>query len=238
MALNQFEKDLRNKMNEREIMPSNKAWDRLDAMLTVAEEKKSKRSYGWLYIAASILGFLFIGTVFFSQTEELIDKGREDVVIEEVSQPSDETTPEKAIVPQTIQENIASSEPQIKTNQQNQRNQSPIKINQSSSIKNPVEAVNEIQKQELIASANQNHNQQSVINQNQSPKIQLNSPTVKVDELLASVQNQQVNPKTSVKVNAKSLLSEVDHQASQSFREKVLRRAGEVAESVYYRNNE
>ena len=33
---NKFEEDLRNKLNEREIVPSEKAWDRLDAMLAVA----------------------------------------------------------------------------------------------------------------------------------------------------------------------------------------------------------
>ena len=42
MEPNNFEKDFREKLNQREIEPSNKAWDRLDAMLSVAEEKKPK----------------------------------------------------------------------------------------------------------------------------------------------------------------------------------------------------
>ncbi len=49
MELNNLEKDFRNKLNQREIQPSEKAWDRLDAMLSVAEKKKPKRT--WMYIA-------------------------------------------------------------------------------------------------------------------------------------------------------------------------------------------
>ena len=46
MEPNKFEKDFREKLNQREIEPSNNAWDRLDAMLSVAEEKKPKKSTG------------------------------------------------------------------------------------------------------------------------------------------------------------------------------------------------
>ena len=78
MAPNNFEKDFRDKLNQRKIEPSNKAWDRLDAMLSVAEEEKttvvprskndSKRK--WLYIAASIAGFLLVGTFFFNRNSK------------------------------------------------------------------------------------------------------------------------------------------------------------------------
>ena len=82
MESNKFEKDFRDKLNKREIAPSENSWDRLDAMLTVAEKKQSKKSNAWLYIAASIIGFICIGTMFFSQTEELIDVKKDNVVIE------------------------------------------------------------------------------------------------------------------------------------------------------------
>jgi len=55
---NQF----RQKLNQRTIRPSDKAWDRLDAMLSVAEKKKSKRN--WLWIAASLVVLLAIGSLF------------------------------------------------------------------------------------------------------------------------------------------------------------------------------
>lgn len=231
MGRNKFEKELREKFNAREIMPSDKAWDRLDAMLAVAEEKQSKRSYGWLYIAATILGFVFIGTVFFSQTETLIDKGHDNVVLENALE--EQNNGKDTILPKAEDSGaIASAQVQPGPSKQNRtQNQSSIKkqINQS----NPVEAAHEIPANEKWIASNQN---QPTANQNQSS--QKPDVTLKVDELLAAAQNQQVQPKTSVRVNAKSLLSEVDQQVNLSFREKMLRRAGEVAEVVANRNNE
>ena len=65
MEPNKIEEQFKELLNSRELQPSDKAWDRLDAMLSVAEEKKTKRSFGWLYMAASIIGFLFVGRLFF-----------------------------------------------------------------------------------------------------------------------------------------------------------------------------
>lgn len=241
MERNKFENDLRDKLNAREIVPNEKAWDRLDAMLAVAEEKKSKRSYGWLYIAASILGFVFIGTVFFSQTDELIDKGHNNVVLENATKESIGNNKEEILPAVSDSQAIASVEPTVKTESNQNHNNQSQPTNQSSIKKqiNAVEAVNQIpDNQKLIASNNQSSN---ITNQNQSAITVGNQKTEqpsKVDELLAAAQNQQVHPKTSVKVNAKSLLSEVDGQVNLSFREKMLRRASEVAEVVANRNNE
>ncbi|WP_343696825.1 hypothetical protein [Flavobacterium sp.] len=43
MEPNNFEKDFREKLNQRKIEPSEKAWDRLDAMLSIAEEKSQRK---------------------------------------------------------------------------------------------------------------------------------------------------------------------------------------------------
>ncbi|HMI06775.1 MAG TPA: hypothetical protein VK528_04455 [Flavobacterium sp.] len=239
MGQTKSDKEFRNKLDQRKITPSENAWDRLDAMLTVAEGKKPKRSYGWLYIAASFLGFLLIGTVFFSNTEELIDVKRNDVVIENNTpdKPSENTATTDTVIPQAAAENIASADTaEIKIKSSIHHHQSP----QSNPISNPVPAVNEIQKNpELIASGNPQRQQSgSAINQKTE---QLTTPA-KVDELLAAVaptQNNQ-NQKTSVKVNAKSLLSQVDGEVNLSFREKMLRTVNrsyqEVAETVSNRN--
>ena len=66
MEQNNIENQFRDKLNSREIKPSENSWDRLDAMLTVAE--KPKKNYRWMFFAASFLGFILIATIFFSQT--------------------------------------------------------------------------------------------------------------------------------------------------------------------------
>ena len=59
MQSNKTDNQIREKLNAREIEPSAKSWDRLDAMLSVQEEKKPKKGFLWLYIAASF--FVFFG---------------------------------------------------------------------------------------------------------------------------------------------------------------------------------
>ncbi len=256
MERNKFEKELRDKMNQREIMPSENAWDRLDAMLTVAEEAKPKRHYNWLFIAATIIGFLLIGTVLVLQTEEATDKGREEFAIEDQTvKPSDAAQPQN-VLPAVPDSEIASvTAPKAGNNQSSSAQNKNQHINHQSSpgpTMNWPQPISSPEKQ--IASNNQQSTQDQIITDRQS-----NNPIItrakgelapgnqkatqatadKVDELLAAVApTQEVKPKTSVKVNAKSLLSEVDHQVNLSFREKMLRRAGEVAEAVANRNNE
>ena len=68
MEPNKLENQMREKLNAREIQPSANAWDRLDAMLSVTEDKKPKRNFNWLSIAAGIIGFLFVGLIFYNQS--------------------------------------------------------------------------------------------------------------------------------------------------------------------------
>ena len=70
MAPNKLDNQIREKLNARDIQPSAPAWDRLDAMLAVSEEKKSKKGYGWFFVAASTLLFLDWGFSFSIQTKQ------------------------------------------------------------------------------------------------------------------------------------------------------------------------
>jgi hypothetical protein len=73
---------IREKLNAREIQPSSQSWDRLDAMLSVKEEKKNIRGFGWLYIAASVLFFASLGFWLYPEYEEIIPV-ENNVVLEE-----------------------------------------------------------------------------------------------------------------------------------------------------------
>jgi hypothetical protein len=69
MEPNKIDNQIREKLNAREIQPSAQAWDRLDAMLTISEEKKPKKGYGWFFVAASTLFFFGMGFFIFSSSE-------------------------------------------------------------------------------------------------------------------------------------------------------------------------
>ena len=216
MEPNKLETDFQNKLNQRKINPSANSWDRLDAMLSVAEQKKSKRSYDWLYIAAGIIGFIFVGTLFFSQTKELVDVRRNNVVIEnkEITKPSENTIREQAktSISPSIPSQIVAVIPEVKKIKSNPR-VPKLSIN------------NQNQVAQNLKPKTQNPKPNNIINQKTEQLNSLNQNTVKVDELVAAVENPSKNAisKSSIKVDAHHLLSQVDGELELSFREKVIK---------------
>ncbi len=117
MELNNFDKKIQQKFNSRKIEPSAQAWDRLDAMLTVAEEKKQPRNFFWLSIAASFLLFTGMGYVFFQQNEKSeISQPTNQVVISKET-PTNEAenydTNEITISPEEVEHELAITTPEI-----------------------------------------------------------------------------------------------------------------------------
>ncbi|MBZ4036966.1 hypothetical protein K6T82_19520 [Flavobacterium sp. 17A] len=236
MEPNNFEKDFRDKLNQREIEPSNKAWDRLDAMLSVAEEKKTiklnskKSKRKWLYIAASFVGFLLVGTLFFNQNKNEV-KTPETVIVEK------ETETQKESVTQPVLNSVDSvktetaiaektSEEIVNKNKKN--NSEPSEKISNKIIKNES---NQVAESSIIIKNNQE--KQSTNNQN---VIAETSKKENVDQLLEAAENKVVaqNPikKSKVKINASDLLNQVDGELELSFREKVITKVNKNLQDV------
>jgi len=228
MEPNNFEKDFREKLNQRKIEPSDKAWDRLDAMLTIAEEKKPKRKNKWLYVAASIVGFLLLGTFFFNQ-KKTIETPKNEVVIEGNSQKGSEAKSGLNEI-DSIKEKIIISEKEPNLSSENSNNKVDV-INQKSNqtIKNET---NQIAESSVINQKNQQA--QSGSNQISVYEIPKNETT---DQLLntaekSSVAESSVKPKTKIKINANDLLHQVDGELELSFREKVITKVNKNYQTV------
>jgi hypothetical protein len=251
MEPNKSEKQFRDKLITREINPSAQAWDRLDAMLTVAEEKKTRRPFGFLFIAASVLVFATLGIFFFTQNDTEI-KPSTTIVGTETKQ--DDLQKEAAKY----------QEPIIEKTQKN-----PIAINQFQSSPearpNSLERSGKNQKTAVNQKTNDNQNQ---INKDKEIEFMLTGDVAikdlpripntdgiviitgknnsKSDEaLLADLDKtakQSTNQKTVVKVDAKSLLSQADGEVDYTFREKVINRVNknyqEVKVALANRNKE
>ena len=258
MEPNKIEEQFKELLNSRELQPSDKAWDRLDAMLSVAEEKKTKRSFGWLYIAASIIGFIFVGTLFFSQTEELIDVRRNDVVLQEKEEKSSEHIIQgqsgKDILPSIQSQGVA----EVSNDNQKSKNQ----ITKSEGIVHcntcPSEKV--IINQKTNRNLNQINNEkiaefknETSIAHSEIPKtVESNKSLTDKESILKSDNNllvsldntakQLANKKTTIKVDAKSLLSQVDGEVEYTFREKVFTKINknyqEIKVALVNRNKE
>jgi hypothetical protein len=228
MEPNKLEIDFRQKLNSRTLTPSDNSWDRLDAMLTIAEQKKPKRKNLWLYIAASFIGLFLIGTLMYNSSQTILETPK--VVLENNKTPKntvksnqvevvvlDSVTNKKQIVSQSLN--------YIQSVQKNNTRVSVIKINPNQVVENTTK--NEQESNPIIP-----------VQATQESKSQKTIPSyVNVDELLASVEKtSKIEKKTIqnqvVKVDAKSLLSQVDGELELTFREKVIQKVSKNYQTV------
>ncbi len=241
MELNKLEKQIREKLNRREIQTSAKAWDRLDAMLSVAEEKKTKRSFGWLYIAASILVFVSVGMYFFNQDKLKINTN-ETIVVNETEMDSNVTNSTTV----TEKENeVSSIDVQSSNHQAN--NKSLIISNHKSVIAQSDKSFNSVEANQKTNKPSSIINKEKAIEyQNSSdvalknlPKIMTPDKEIVVaktaisnQDELAAVDVKKSDNISKVKVNANSLLSEVDGELELTFREKVFKKVNKNYKEV------
>ena len=222
MGPNKLEKEFKSQLDQREIKPSPASWDRLEAMLTVGEEKKVKPIYDWIYIAASIIGFLAIGNVFFNNPAELVDVKRTEVVEINVLNPANDSINKEPQTPIQIQkESEVVAENQIATPKKN------TSISPSQKIKNQIVQSSNTNKNSVerkIEKAINTREPSSNWRSNQKTnEINQTSPNpITSESQIAEVTTKAMNP--TVKVNASNLLSEVDSELELSFREKVIRK--------------
>ncbi|WP_291146040.1 hypothetical protein, partial [Flavobacterium sp. UBA7680] len=190
-------KDFREKLNQRIIEPSDKAWDRLDAMLSVAEEKKQpKNKKRWMYIAASIVGFLLVGIFFFNQKKSVVETPKNNVVIKENLQKDTVVKPDLDII-NPVKTEVAVSEKAANQNSVKEEKNLNVKPNKTLKTKS-----NQIAESSIIIKNNQP--KQSVNNQSLAVET---SKKETVDQLLESAEKTVVaensaKPKSKVKINA------------------------------------
>ncbi len=218
MEPNNIENQIREQLNARQINPSENSWDRLDAMLTLAEEKKTKRSFGWLYIAASIVLFFSIGLFFFN-SKETITNTATPVVVHQGSPVKQDANSNNLINVQNANKSQNTISPQQSMNNQSvaiQNKKSFNSINQKTTI-NPSASSNNGTNQAVVAQKENTLAQSEY--QGVAPKsgtVATESYTHIEEKAVASVQ-----PK-KVKVNPNSLLSQVNGELNQEYRESKL----------------
>ena len=232
MEQNKLETQFKEKLNSREIKPSEMAWDRLNAMLSVAElndtqqaNQKTKSKFTWLYIAASFIGFLLISTVFFNSKENTINIKKNTVVIEN-SNPKESSKVE-----------IKSIKAESNVSQTKVKSDSNPLVQTQKDTKSNVE-IPIFKTQENAVAEIQPNNQNLQVDENK------NISHENMESLLASVEkNSKTDRKnSSIKINSTDLLQQVDGELEVSFREKALntitKKYKEAKEAFANRNNQ
>ncbi len=215
MGRSKIEKEWKDKLETREIAPSAQAWDRLDAMLSVAEAKQQKpvRRIGWIYYAAASVAILLLA-IFLTQ--------RPDAAENEIRVATSPSAPEKK-QRDNVQEYKVVPETKI--------------------FAHPKLAP---RNREAVAGVTKPSRQRNLVN-HMAPADQVNEPAVVeasaqtapttnpgpgVDELLATAATSPARGENRVKVDAGTLLSQVDGELELTFREKVIRTVGKNYKNV------
>ncbi|WP_306353751.1 hypothetical protein [Flavobacterium sp. '19STA2R22 D10 B1'] len=214
MEPNKVENQFREELSKREIEPSSQAWDRLDSMLTVAENKKSKPNRNWMFIAASIIALITLTTVFYFQNTV---KEKQDEII--VEKEIEKITPQKQIEEQGLElnnnnnpsNNLLKSETaiaKVEKIQGKNKNQNQVEKVKHHSVQSPIEEIKIPDNAVAL----------------ETPKEEIKkSKYVSVDDLLASVQKPIVKqPQNGVKISPDQMLSTVEKELNQTFRERVI----------------
>lgn len=240
MAPFNLENNIRESLENRELKPSPEAWKKLEAQL---DKKQPKRKMAWwYYAAASFVGILILGSIFFSQNNLEENPGLVKENAEENIERQFEITPESS-----IQENVVSENNKEKSKQIMKSSKDPLK---SIPIKEESTFDRQIRKSEFLAEVPKNEVKQSsgaeAISNEESyliedkvnevvasiKTIQKNNSEVTVEEVEALLLNARRNIQAkrvlrTSKVDAVTLLEEVEWELDKSFRDKVFDALGD-----------
>lgn len=220
MEPNKLEKQFREQLNSREIKPSEMAWEKLDILLSATEKPKAK--FPWLYVAASFTALLLIGTAYYNLQENPIDNQKNEVVIQSPVAPK-----MKSIVLDSANLKIQGED--------SFSNKKSVRINNK-----------------LTDSRQKSNITEKSLNQNQTAEVSISDPYKKNDSMISSENNQSLaknkyvsaekllaeisntkfesadetkgNRTKVISVNPNILLSNVETELNQSFKESALDR--------------
>ena len=208
MEPNKLDNQIKDKLNAREIQPTAQAWDRLDAMLTVSEEKKQKKGYGWFFVAASMLFFFGLGFFLFN-SNETTEINNSTPIVTTIKEELDTVKTNKIDEISIVKEQPVLVQNEVNYSKKELRNIKPVKT------------------EELIKEKN-------IIQENPTPITQHPSPKtfkyVSPEDLLAEVQSgektntseNKIISKTRMKIDANSLLTNVEKELDETHKETTL----------------
>ncbi|MEP3207657.1 MAG: hypothetical protein ABJN95_00615 [Maribacter sp.] len=232
MEPNKFEKHIKKQLQEREIQPSANAWQRVAEKIGTAAPESKKRHYVWYGVAASVIGLLIVSILYFNFRSP---SDSSDIQIVETSDEPTETKTDRARGFEMESEGAVVENDQIEA-------PSPVQVakivkDQLPELKDEITAVAEKTANfsdnatEKVVAAN--HLEEEIINTKileivaAVDSLELNSAALteaEVDNLLRSAQEEIVRDKLfnqNGSVDAMALLTEVEDELDQSFRDQI-----------------
>ena len=222
MGSNNFESQIKQKLENSTTEPSSAAWDKLGLMLDAADKMNNKHKNYWIYFAASFVGFLLMCTVFFKgfETEKInlsrplvkeyktpIISPEKEEVRNDLVAPSQRLNQTK-IVRQVVAEN---------TNVHRQSKKTTYKERLSFNR-------NELKEDKIIGDSSGNSSSQSLNNNKYitAEKLLAEVSDTKFEDI--AIDRTHDRSKKGTVINPNSLLSSAETELNQTFRESALER--------------
>ncbi|UQD55068.1 hypothetical protein [Flavobacterium sp. K5-23] len=220
MEPNKLDFEIQQKLEVRTIQPSAQAWGQLEAMLDAKDKTNEKHNYKWIYIAASFVGLLIISSVFLNLKEPNVVNSDKSVVIEETP------TINKQYKSSTINETVTPS---------HNANRSVVVRQVIAENTNAKGQPNQVKdKVKVVSISNVSKENATIVSSSESKVYQSTNKNkyITAENLLAAVSNIKLDSKTTDKtieknrkgtsVDPSSLLSSVETELNQSYRESAL----------------
>ena len=213
MEQNSFENQIKEKLENRSITPSNQAWSRLNEMLPVSDEPK--RNFKWMFLAASFIGFISVAIFFQRQPNELVGADKPKIPIENIIAPGTENTISKSGSLGIISDKVNPEKEIVKVESKiNQKKNNHAIISENNGV--------EINSKTNLDDGMSNGTQKTIIfkeqTQNSSQLIAHES-----NSLNEIAQKSELDDSSGqIRINANSLLSQVENELNLTFRQKVI----------------
>lgn len=230
MEPTKFENNIRQKLEEREIQPSSKAWDTLESMLP-SEEVKRGLSIWWYALAASVVGVLLIVGIFnpsgINTTEVQVATEEFETIVPQPKPNLDDVTTTSVAVEQTKNTNQEIIQKKLENKVIKKETTDPITKTKTSI------ASQKVKQKEGEVDEKQTKNTKEITLHTQVNKVvaqvkelQHKNNTVtasEVEKLLAEAQKEITNQRifSSSKVDPMALLGDVEYELDKSLRDKV-----------------
>ena len=259
MAPIKYEEQMKDKLEKRRLQPSPKSWETLANRLDADEKAPFRFKFSWLAIAASVIGILFVTTMYFNNqpvepnTKTIVNT--ENNGLKETKKDTQEFTIEQTQKLNDVAVEEANSGNTIQNNGISNANSSSI-VNNSSAVnekkQHTTAKVGDSEMQTMISTNVTNRSEESIVALKSSKltfedqKVQdvvaqikgmkLNGSSVtnvEIDSLLKKAQQEILSNRlyneTTRTVDADALLQSVEADLEQSFRSRVF----EVLQSGY-----
>ena len=247
MESNNFENKIKETLENRSIQPSAQAWVKLSNRLDSAATKPNNKTFWWLGIAASVIGILFVVSIFFKN-----EKGTNKIVVTPVEDVNETVAPEaidtnsfnedKLVI---LEDKTAISEETIQNDKQVPSQTLSYKNNENMELANQSESINKDTKAPQEVLSFEDKKIQEVVAKIADLKSQNAQVTeADIDALLLEAQNEirlQKSNNQVAGIDPLELLQGVEADLNQSFRSKVLEAIkasyGTVKTAVAQRND-